>query len=109
MSFAIVSAHTVSHQCFSKRVFLLGPSHHFYLSKIAVSKCIKYATPLGDIPIDTESEWTEGWGGNILIGSAAIAKLKKTGKFDDMDLETDSDEHSLEMHLPYIRLVFQNS
>jgi predicted class III extradiol MEMO1 family dioxygenase len=42
-------------------------------------------------------------------GLVAIEKLRKTGKFDVMDLETDSDEHSLEMHLPYIRLMFQNS
>ncbi|GHJ84057.1 hypothetical protein NliqN6_0459 [Naganishia liquefaciens] len=76
-----------------KRVFLLGPSHHFYLSRIALSGCSKYATPLGDIPLDMET----------------IAKLRKTGKFDEMDLETDGDEHSLEMHLPYLRLVFQHS
>lgn len=37
-------------------MFLLGPSHHHYLSKIALSKCAKYATPLGDIPIDMESK-----------------------------------------------------
>lgn len=46
---------------------------------------------------------------DVLIRPVAIAKLKKTGKFDEMDLETDSDEHSLEMHLPYLRLMFQNS
>ncbi|KAJ9107058.1 hypothetical protein QFC19_002928 [Naganishia cerealis] len=76
-----------------KRVFLLGPSHHHYLNKIALSKCTKYATPLGDIPIDTET----------------LKKLKQTGLFDTMDLDIDSDEHSLEMHLPYIRLIFQDS
>ncbi|KAJ9103991.1 hypothetical protein QFC21_002454 [Naganishia friedmannii] len=76
-----------------KRIFLLGPSHHHYLSKIALSKCAKYATPLGDIPIDLET----------------VKKLKGTGLFDEMDLDTDSDEHSLEMHLPYIRLMFKDS
>lgn len=40
----------------SKRVFLLGPSHHHYLNKIALTKCAKYATPLGDIPIDTDGK-----------------------------------------------------
>jgi predicted class III extradiol MEMO1 family dioxygenase len=38
-----------------------------------------------------------------------VKKLKKTGMFDEMDLDTDSDEHSLEMHLPYIRLMFGDS
>ncbi|KAI5449505.1 hypothetical protein NCC49_004649 [Naganishia albida] len=76
-----------------KRVFLLGPSHHFYLSKIALTKCTYYATPLGDIPIDEDT----------------VKKLKKTGMFDEMTLQTDSDEHSLEMHLPYIQLMFKDS
>ena len=30
-----------------------------------------------------------------------------TGKFSDMDSETDNDEHSIEMHLPYVRKVFE--
>lgn len=29
--------------------------------------------------------------------------------FDEMTLQTDSDEHSLEMHLPYIQLMFKDS
>ena len=33
--------------------------------------------------------------------------LKKTGKFDEMNLEIDEAEHSLEMHLPYVRKVFE--
>jgi predicted class III extradiol MEMO1 family dioxygenase len=41
--------------------------------------------------------------------SLAVKELKMTGLFDEMDLDTDSDEHSLEMHLPYIRLRFKDS
>lgn len=98
----------------SKRVFLLGPSHHFYLNKIALTKCAKYATPLGDIPIDTESKsrscrFRPRDPTNGLPRVPAIQKLKKSGMFDEMDLDTDSDEHSLEMHLPYIRLMFKDS
>jgi predicted class III extradiol MEMO1 family dioxygenase len=37
---------------------------------------------------------------------SAIAALRKTGLFDDMSATTDEDEHSIEMHLPYIRHVF---
>lgn len=37
----------------------------------------------------------------------AINELRKTGKFSDMDLQTDQDEHSIEMHLPYVRKTFQ--
>lgn len=39
----------------------------------------------------------------------AIKALKNTGKFSLMDKDADEDEHSLEMHLPYIRHVFANA
>lgn len=37
----------------------------------------------------------------------AIKELKATGQFSDMNLQTDEDEHSIEMHLPYVRKVFE--
>lgn len=37
----------------------------------------------------------------------AIAELQKTNQFRGMDPETDEDEHSIEMHLPYVRKVFE--
>lgn len=42
------------------------------------------------------------------IDLAAIAELYKTGQFSRMSLAVDEDEHSLEMHLPYIKKVFTN-
>ncbi|KAI0348008.1 UPF0103-domain-containing protein [Trametopsis cervina] len=74
-----------------RRVFILGPSHHVYLDGCALTGCQKYATPLGDLPIDRDT----------------IAELAVSGKFSEMDLQTDEDEHSIEMHLPYIRKVFE--
>lgn len=38
----------------SSRVFLLGPSHHYYTSKCALSTASVYSTPIGDLPIDVE-------------------------------------------------------
>jgi hypothetical protein len=38
---------------------------------------------------------------------SAIEELKKTGKFSEMELDTDEDEHSIEMHLPYVRKIFE--
>lgn len=73
-----------------KRVFLLGPSHHVYLSGIALSRFAAYGTPLGDIPLDLET----------------IAELRGTKLFSEMKPSVDEEEHSLEMHLPYIRQVF---
>lgn len=72
------------------RVFLLGPSHHYYTPKCALSKATIYKTPLGDLPIDLE----------------ANKELLATGKFEFMDLEVDEAEHSMEMHLPYLAKVF---
>ncbi|CAE6463883.1 unnamed protein product [Rhizoctonia solani] len=73
-----------------KRVFILGPSHHVYLRSCALSKCQSYETPIGPLPLDLDT----------------IAKLRETGAFEDMPLGTDEDEHSIEMHLPYVRKIF---
>lgn len=70
----------------SKRIFLLGPSHHYYLSGCALSTCKSYDTPFGPLRLDQET----------------IASLSATGSFDTMTQSADEAEHSLEMHLPYI-------
>ncbi|RVW53897.1 Protein MEMO1-like [Vitis vinifera] len=36
------------------RVFLLGPSHHYYTPKCALSRATVYKTPVGDLQIDLE-------------------------------------------------------
>lgn len=38
----------------SKRIFILGPSHHVRLRGCALSVAKKYKTPLYDLKIDTE-------------------------------------------------------
>ncbi|KAL1951992.1 hypothetical protein VTO73DRAFT_1141 [Trametes versicolor] len=74
-----------------KRVFVLGPSHHVYVDGCALTRCTQYETPLGVLPIDVET----------------TRELKNTGQFTEMDQQTDEDEHSIEMHLPYVRKVFE--
>jgi len=74
----------------SKRVFVLGPSHHVYLDHCALSACAYYSTPLGKLTLDTD----------------VLKEIYKSGeKFGWMSLDTDEDEHSIEMHLPYIYKV----
>jgi len=75
-----------------KRVFILGPSHHVRLNGCAVSGCVKYLTPLYDLNIDR----------------AINEELLATGDFEVMSLEADEDEHSIEMHLPYVAKVMQS-
>ncbi|EMD65891.1 hypothetical protein GGP41_010670 [Bipolaris sorokiniana] len=70
----------------AKRVFLLGPSHHYYLTGAATTGCDKYHTPLGDLIVDT----------------TLVQTIQQEWDLEIMSKRTDEDEHSLEMHLPYI-------
>lgn len=69
-----------------KRVFLLGPSHHYYLTGAATTSCDKYGTPLGDLIVDT----------------SFIGEMQRSWDVEIMSKSVDEDEHSLEMQLPYI-------
>ncbi|GAB1301322.1 Mediator of ErbB2-driven cell motility 1 [Apodemus speciosus] len=69
----------------TRRIFILGPSHHVPLSRCALSSVDIYRTPLYDLHIDQK----------------IYGELWKTGMFERMSLQTDEDEHSIEMHLPY--------
>lgn len=74
-----------------KTVFLLGPSHHVSLPKqAALTFCDSYETPVGPIQIDRQ----------------LCTTLYDSGLFNWMDQKVDEEEHSLEMHLPFIRHVF---
>ena len=35
------------------------------------------------------------------------SELQRTGQFETMSVQTDEDEHSIEMHLPYIAKVME--
>ncbi|WFD31695.1 hypothetical protein MSPP1_002734 [Malassezia sp. CBS 17886] len=72
------------------RVFILGPSHRVYLEGCALSGFTELATPLGNLTVD----------------HAANTGLASTGLFKTMTPRIDEDEHSIEMHLPFVRKVF---
>ncbi|KAF7139587.1 hypothetical protein RHSIM_Rhsim07G0160700 [Rhododendron simsii] len=107
------------------RVFLLGPSHHYYTPNCALSRATVYKTPIGDLPIDLEddSRITNNLTSLELLSLSVllifslfagiklgfvpiIEELKATRKFELMDLQVDEAEHSMEMHLPYLAKVF---
>nr|CAG4645678.1 EOG090X09ZA [Lynceus sp. MCZ IZ 141354] len=75
-----------------KRVFILGPSHNVRLGDCALSPHTKYATPLYDLIIDTQ----------------VYEELQRTEAFEWMSEETDREEHSIEMQLPFIAKVFES-
>lgn len=86
---------------FRKRVFVLGPSHHVYLTKCALSMMTAYETPLGNIALDTD--------GNILVivTRLVIKEIHSTGQFEWMKKSVDEAEHSIEMQLPYIEKMME--
>ncbi|KAJ4291481.1 hypothetical protein N0V88_006078 [Collariella sp. IMI 366227] len=70
----------------AKRVFILGPSHTYYLRGCALTTFDKYETPFGDLVVD----------------KTTTTALRDTGRFSNMPPRLDTDEHSLEMHIPYL-------
>lgn len=79
------------------RVFILGPSHHVYLAdRCAVSDATTLETPLGDLPVDRE------------VADGLLEHSDSSAKFVKMTSDMDAAEHSVEMHLPYIRHVFRD-
>ena len=71
------------------RVVLLGPSHRVPFRGIAASSADYFRTPLGDIPLDTESART----------------LVQQFEFVDYLDVAHQDEHSLEVHLPFLQMA----
>lgn len=72
------------------RVFLLGPSHHMYTTSISLPYGEIYETPIGNIEVDQE----------------IISILKKEKNFTTLNKNEEEKEHSLEMHLPFIKKIF---
>lgn len=73
-----------------KRLFIIGPSHHVYFKGcVLTTTCTAYESPIGDVKVDTETI-------DELIDYDS--KL-----FRKMNLGVDEDEHSLEMHIPFIK------
>ena len=70
------------------RVVLLGPAHRVGFRGCALSNALWFATPLGEIPIDTDA-------------AKRLADLPFVHK---LDLPHEQ-EHSLEVHLPFLQEV----
>uniref|UniRef100_A0A8C4X279 Protein MEMO1 n=1 Tax=Eptatretus burgeri TaxID=7764 RepID=A0A8C4X279_EPTBU len=76
----------------TKHVFILGPSHHVHLNGCALSSASICKTPLYDLNIDQQ----------------IYAELWQTGLFERMSIEVDEEEHSIEMHLPFVAKVMES-
>eukprot|EP00938_MAST-03A_sp_MAST-3A-sp1_P006382 g6382.t1 len=69
-----------------ERVFVLGPSHRIYTSMCHVSSASSYESPLGDVEVDTD----------------LTRKFLSMSEFTPIPEDAEEDEHSIEMHVPFI-------
>ena len=74
-----------------KRVVLMGPSHRVAFTGLAVTAADGYLTPFGDIPID----------------KVAVADLLRLPFVERIE-EAHAQEHSLEVHLPFLQQVLDD-
>lgn len=70
------------------RVILLGPSHRVPFHGLAASNAQFFATPLGEVPVDSE----------------ALTSIKNLSQVQILD-EAHRQEHSLEVHIPFLQMV----
>ena len=73
------------------RVVILGPSHHEYFNGCGLTPFEMFATPFGDVKVDTNY----------------INKLLKIkGLFFTLSESIDLNEHSIEMEMPFLKYIF---
>ncbi|KAJ6234226.1 protein memo1 [Anaeramoeba flamelloides] len=78
-----------------KRVFILGPSHQSYTTKCLLTGHSSWETPFGNVQVDTKTN---------------KELMKKAPKiFNKMGSNTDSNEHSLELQLPFLTYILEAS
>ncbi len=75
-----------------KRVILIGPAHHEYLSKFGLSHADIWETPLGQVPVNKD----------------LVNKLEQNPEFIFADSALNQ-EHSLEVQLPFLQMVLKNN
>lgn len=73
------------------RVVLLGPTHRVYVKGIALPSNTHFASPLGNVTIDTQS----------------LSKISAHTFVEYID-EAHTQEHSLEVHIPFLQKVLNN-
>ena len=74
-------------------VVVISPSHTVYFNKISVYDGDAYRTPLGDIAIDQELAWE---------------LTQQNPKIELSGLGHDTDEHALEVQLPFLQYVLKS-
>ena len=82
-----------------RTVFILGPSHHKYTPRCALSQASSYETPAGadcsaGCSLHGELILTARHPGDLVINAAVVEGLRATRKFEDMSLAVDEVRHT---------------
>lgn len=78
----------------TETIYVLGPSHHVYFqNKVLLSSFDFVETPLGNIPVDRSK--IHAW------------KTKYPHFFEEMDEDTECEEHSLEMQFSPVKFLLE--
>ena len=75
-----------------ERVVLLGPAHRVALEGLAASSAQHFSTPLGDITVERDQ----------------VLQLVDTMRQVQLNDEAHRDEHSLELHLPFLQVMLDS-
>lgn len=86
----------------AKRIFILHPSHHFYLRIAALPTVTAYQTPLASEPLPLDLDTIR----HLSTLSTPDAQ-GRTVQFSTMTQAVDEAEHSCEMQLPYLHRLLQ--
>ncbi|KAF7638415.1 PHD-type domain-containing protein [Meloidogyne graminicola] len=78
-----------------RKIFVLGPSHVMYLSGCALTTFSKYATPLGDLHVDS-------------FVNEQLMNSHGSDSFEWMSTRNEEAEHSLEMQMPFIAKIMES-
>lgn len=85
----------------AKRIFVLHPSHHYYLRTAALPTVQAYETPLSTDPLPLDLETLHD------LSALSVQTNGRTVKFTTMSKAVDEAEHSGEMQYPYLHRLLQ--
>ncbi len=78
-----LSVDNLSRSPVTKRVFVLGPSHHVHINACALSTARLFDTPIGALQGDRET----------------VENLLQKDGFEPMEQDVDDNEHSIEVSI----------
>lgn len=86
-----------------RRIFVLGPAHHVHIDGCAVSGASVLETPIGNLAVDISTVR------DILRQNGSKTSSSSCLSIRILERDEDEDEHSIEMHLPFVARIISQS